>query len=137
MASQINCGMPNYVVDRVAGLLNRSCRPVKGAKILLLCVTYKRDVEDIRESPALEIISLLLQKEALVFFHDPYIIRLQVLDKQLDRVAITAEVVAGQDLVLIVTDHSFYDYTWLAENAKLIFDTRSAVPPAWDAVVKL
>ncbi|MBS3975505.1 MAG: nucleotide sugar dehydrogenase [Syntrophomonadaceae bacterium] len=137
LASQINCHMPGYVVDRVAGLLNRSCRPVKGAKILLLGVTYKRDVEDIRESPALEIISLLLKKEALVFFHDPYVVRLKVSDKQLDRVALTSEVVAGQDLVVIVTDHSFYDYTWLAENARLIFDTRCAAPPAWDAVVKL
>lgn len=126
LANQINIEMPAHVVSRITELLNKRSQPLKGAKILILGVTYKRDVEDIRESPALEIISLLLANEAIVSFHDPYISRLEIMDHILLGSPLTREVLSCQDCVVIVTDHTSYDYAWLVEHTNLVFDTRNA-----------
>lgn len=129
LANQINREVPAYVTERIIDLLNKQNRTIESAKVLILGVTYKKDVADLRESPALEIISMLLAKGALVSFHDPYISDLQLLDHHLSCIPLTAETVSSQDCVVIVADHSLYDYTWLVKHAKLIFDTRNATAP--------
>jgi len=126
LADKINSQMPAYVVERVADLLNQQGKALKGSKILLLGVAYKRDVNDIRESPALDIIGLLLQKGAEVSYNDPYVPHLEYLNKKWQSQKLSEELLAAQDCVLIITDHSVYDWEFIARHAKLIFDTRNA-----------
>jgi len=126
LADKINSQMPAYVVERVADLLNQQGKALKGSKILLLGVAYKRDVNDIRESPALDIIGLLLQKGAEVSYNDPYVPHLEYLNRKWQSQKLNEELLAAQDCVLIITDHSVYDWEFIARHAKLIFDTRNA-----------
>ena len=126
LAGKVNSQMPAYVVERVADLLNQQGKPLKGAKILILGVAYKRDVNDIRESPALDIIGLLLQKDAEIAYNDPYVPRLEYLNQEWQSQELNEELLAAQDCVLVLTDHSNYDWDFIAKNAKLIFDTRNA-----------
>jgi len=126
LAGKVNSQMPAYVVERVADLLNQVGKPLKGSKILILGVAYKRDVNDIRESPALDILGLLSQKGAEVAYNDPYVPRLEYLGKEWQSQELSERLLAAQDCVLIVTDHSDYDWEFIAQHAKLIFDTRNA-----------
>jgi UDP-N-acetyl-D-glucosamine dehydrogenase len=128
MASEINTDMPNYVLDLVADALNDQAKPLRGSRVLVLGVTYKRDVEDVRESPAIDIINLLRQKGAQVDYHDPYTPTLQTEEghELLRSIDLKAESLEGYDAVLIVTDHSSYDWPWIAEHARLVVDTRNA-----------
>ncbi len=130
LASEINAGMPAYWVARVADELNDIGQTLKGSRVLVLGVTYKPDVDDVRESPAMEIIRLLEAKGARVRFHDPCVASL--LDQGLETPAaeLAAEEIAAADCVVIATDHSSYDWDWVQTHARLIVDTRHALEPA-------
>jgi UDP-N-acetyl-D-glucosamine dehydrogenase len=126
-AVQINGRMPHYVVERVTHLLNEKGKPLHGSRILLLGVAYKRDVADIRESPAVTILSLLEQKHAIVSYHDPYISNL-VSDANVpySSQALSTDLLASQDCVMITTDHTCFDYGTIVDNSSLVFDTRNS-----------
>lgn len=131
LAGEINTAMPAYVVGKVTDALNERGKPVKGSHILLLGMAYKKDVDDPRESPGFELLDLLLKKGAVVQYNDPHI---PVLPKMrhwphlqpLHSLPLTADTLAAQDCVLIVTDHSAYDYPWIVEHSRLVVDTRNA-----------
>jgi UDP-N-acetyl-D-glucosamine dehydrogenase len=130
LASEINASMPEYWVVRVADELNEASKAVKGSQVLVLGVTYKPDVDDLRESPALEIIRLLEAKGARVRFHDPFVRSL--LHEGLDTpyVELSAEELAAADCVVIATQHASYDWAWVGEGARLLVDTRHVVGPS-------
>jgi UDP-N-acetyl-D-glucosamine dehydrogenase len=127
LADQINRAMPEHVATLVADALNDRGKAVRGASILVLGVTYKADVNDIRESPALEIIHLLARKGATVSYADPYTPQLAVEDLKLTAVAPSPEALAAADCVLILTNHSSFDYAAIADEASLVVDTRNAM----------
>ncbi|MBI4613596.1 MAG: nucleotide sugar dehydrogenase, partial [Planctomycetes bacterium] len=109
--------------------LNEEGRPLKGADVLILGFAYKKDVDDVRESPAFEVTELLLELGARVRYHDPHVPRLPRMrahDIEMSAVDLTRETLAAADCVLLVTDHSAYDYPWIAEHARLVVDTRNA-----------
>jgi UDP-N-acetyl-D-glucosamine dehydrogenase len=130
LAGEINTSMPAYVVGKVADALNDRCKPVRGSKILLLGMAYKKDVDDPRESPGFELMELLLQKGAEVEYNDPHIPALPAMRRhpnlQMSSHELTEDYLATRDCVLIVTDHSAYDWGWIARHAPLIVDTRNA-----------
>ncbi len=131
LASEINTNMPRYVVQRVMDALNARGKPLNGSKCLILGVAYKPDIDDLRESPALDVIGLLRQKRAQVEYHDPYIPRLRTHDGQEMRsVPNLLEAVRQADCVIIVTNHSTYDYPAILKAAQFIFDTRNALGEA-------
>jgi UDP-N-acetyl-D-glucosamine dehydrogenase len=122
--------MPNYVVSRIADALNDRGKAIKGSKITLLGMAYKKDVDDARESPGIELLELLLHKGALVQYNDPHIPRLPRMRRgpNLDMVSqeLSPQYLREQDCVVIVTDHSAYDWAYLVEHATLVVDTRNA-----------
>jgi len=122
----INDAMPEFVVDRVYRILNRFKKPLNGSTILILGVAYKKDIDDMRESPALKVISLLEKEGAHVIYNDPYIPTFTLAGKVYNSVPVTAELLSGVDLVVITTDHSSYDYDLIVERASYVFDTRNA-----------
>jgi len=126
LAGKVNSQMPVYVVERVADLLNQVGKPLNGSKILILGVAYKRDVNDIRESPALDIMGLLVQKGVEVTYNDPYVPSIDYLDQQWKSHPLTEKLLQGQDCVVVATDHSNYNWEFIARHARLIFDTRNA-----------
>ena len=130
LASEINTGMPRYVVTKVQDALNERTKPLKGSRVLVIGAAYKPDVDDIRESPALDIIGLLKQKGAEVEYHDPYIPNISHDDWFLESVPDVIEGAGAADCVVIVTDHSTYDYLRILEKAPLIVDTRNAIGDA-------
>lgn len=137
LASEINTNMPNYVIDLVADALNDLSKPLRGSRVLVLGVTYKRDIEDVRESPALDIISLLISKGAHADYHDPYVPNLEIAELgdqpiTIHTVELTEETLHSYDLVLIVTDHTSYDYNWIVKNATMVVDTRNATKKVGD-----
>lgn len=127
LADQINSAMPRYVVERIVTLLNQRKIPINGARILVLGVTYKRDIDDTRESPALTIIEQLLRLEGVVSYHDPFVPRLDANGFLLDSVELTADTLSQQDLVVVITDHTCFDWDFVAEHAKLVLDTRNGM----------
>jgi UDP-N-acetyl-D-glucosamine dehydrogenase len=127
LASDINGNMPTVVVRRITELLNQRGKSVKGSRILVLGVAYKRDTGDVRESPALDIMILLEQQGAKLRYHDPFNPTLQLEGGGLYRaIRLTQTNLSRTDLVLIVTDHSEYDYDTIVRHAPLVFDTRNA-----------
>jgi UDP-N-acetyl-D-glucosamine dehydrogenase len=129
LASEINTSMPLYVVGKVADALNDDAKSVRGSRILVLGVAYKRDVDDVRESPALDIIELLRNKGAHVEYHDPYVPSLRLHDgAHMETIAYTADALAAADCVVVVTDHTSYNWHEVARCGRLIVDTRNAVP---------
>jgi UDP-N-acetyl-D-glucosamine dehydrogenase len=126
LATEINSHMPKHVADRIAGLLNDSRQAVNGANVLILGVAYKRDVGDLRESPALDVIRLLAAKGASVSFHDPHVNEFEVDGRIYKNRDLGDEALAAADLVVILTDHSAIDYQQVAAHARRIFDTRNA-----------
>jgi UDP-N-acetyl-D-glucosamine dehydrogenase len=140
LASEVNSQMPLYVVGKVVDALNTVRKSVNGSKVLILGAAYKRDINDIRESPALDVIKLLQERGAEVSYHDPYIPDLHHEGMDLESVELTAEALRGSDCVVIVTDHSAFDYTWVASEAPIIVDSRNALKKVEQpraAVVKL
>jgi UDP-N-acetyl-D-glucosamine dehydrogenase len=132
LAGEINTAMPRYVLRRVAEALNDHTKALKGSKILILGAAYKKDIDDVRESPALELIELLLEKGAEVNFNDPHIRALPRSRNHprlagMERIDCTPEILRAQDCVVIVTDHSTYDWQMIVANAPIIVDTRNAI----------
>jgi UDP-N-acetyl-D-glucosamine dehydrogenase len=127
LASEINTNMPRFVISKVQDALNERSKPVKGSQILVLGAAYKPDIDDLRESPALDVIGLLMKKGAQVSYHDPYIPQLDHDDWKLNSVSNLMAAVRQADCVVIVTNHSSYDYTAILETANMIVDTRNAL----------
>jgi UDP-N-acetyl-D-glucosamine dehydrogenase len=127
LASEINTNMPRFTVGKIQDALNQQSKPIKGSKVLILGTAYKADIDDVRESPALDIIHLLRQKGALVSYHDPYIKSLAHNDWKLNSITDYLEAVQQADCVVIVTNHKAYDYEQIQKTARLIVDTRNAL----------
>ena len=127
LASEINNEMPKYVVDKIVHALNLQRKSLNGAQLLILGIAYKKDIGDTRESPALEVIRLILDKKAEFLYHDPYVESLSLDKRETYRSQpLTATLVQNADCVVILTDHSAIDYEWLVEHAQLVVDTRNA-----------
>jgi UDP-N-acetyl-D-glucosamine dehydrogenase len=126
LAGEINAGMPRYVMNKVTDALNRLQKSVNGSSILVLGVAYKRDIDDVRESPALDIIKLLSDKGAQVTWHDPHVTKLKGLEPLARASAVTPEVLARADCVVIATDHSAYDWDAIVKHSRLVVDSRNA-----------
>lgn len=140
LAAQINSQMPHHVVERVGELLNTRGLALKGARILLVGVAYKRDVNDTRDSPALEILQALARKGASVSYHDPLVPRVEVNGTRWISRPLKVATLRKTDCVVITTDHAQVDYRWIGAYASLIFDTRNvmrAVRPTRAKVVRL
>lgn len=124
LATRINAQMPLYVVNRITEILKERDLSLKGANILIIGAAYKRDVNDTRESPALEIIKKLIGKKTVVSYHDPYVPKISIKGESLRSLTLDKKLLHKVDLVVVITDHSCIDYPWLVKEAKLIFDTR-------------
>ena len=127
LASEINANMPRYVVGRITEALNAHGKPMKGSKILIIGAAYKPDVDDARESPALDIITLLASSDCRVSYHDPYVPRLSNETWELESESDLMAAVRAADCVVIVTNHSDYDWPQVAKEASLLVDTRNAL----------
>lgn len=128
LADEINSGMPAYWVSKVQDALNEHEKPIKGSRVLVLGVAYKKDIDDVRESPALDIIELLRQKGARVSYHDPHVPRIDHGGVTLRSEPDLAPALDAADCVVVVTDHSAYDWQAIARQARLVVDTRRALP---------
>lgn len=140
LAGEINSSMPRYVVTKTTEALNEHSKSLKGSKVLVLGLAYKKDIDDLRESPSIELIELLRQKGAKVDYNDPYIPRTHKQRRHNLRMAskkLSAIMLAGYDVVLISTDHSDYDYNWIVKNARLIVDARNATAAVRGAARKV
>jgi UDP-N-acetyl-D-glucosamine dehydrogenase len=128
LASEINTNMPRYVVSRMLDAMNDRGVLLKGSKVLVLGAAYKPDIDDVRESPSLDVIGLLKKKGATVEYHDPYIphIHHETDGWQMDSVKDVMKSIQDADAVIIVTNHTVYDYAAIVKEAKFIFDTRNA-----------
>lgn len=129
LAGEINTQMPEYVIARVTDALNNTGKPVRGSKVLVLGLAYKKDVDDIRESPSIELIEMLRDLGARVDYNDPHVKqthRQREHDLKMKSKPLSASMLRSYDCVLIATDHSAYDYPFIVDNAKLIVDTRNA-----------
>ncbi len=127
LASEINTNMPRYVVGKVQDALNQQSKPLKGSQVLVLGAAYKPDIDDLRESPALDVMGLLHQKGAIVSYHDPYVPHLQHEGLDYSSVLDLNQAILSSDCVVIVTNHQCYDYDAILQNARLIVDTRHAI----------
>ena len=128
LAGELNTEMPVFWVRKLSEALNGQGKAVQGASVLVLGVAYKRDIEDIRESPALDIIRLLEGQGARVSYFDPHVPRFREDGQEFRSVDLTPEVVAAADCVIVVTDHTAVDYRMIKRQAKLVVDTRNALP---------
>ncbi|MEW6715936.1 MAG: nucleotide sugar dehydrogenase [Chloroflexota bacterium] len=127
LASEINTSMPRYVVAKVQHALNERGKPLKGSNILVIGAAYKPNIDDLRESPALDVIGLLLQHRASVSYHDPFIQRIKHDDWELTGIVDYIAGAKAADCVVIITDHKTYDYEGILEAADIIVDTRNAL----------
>ena len=126
LAGQINGRMPEYVVEKVMEALNQHGKCLKGARMLIVGVAYKKDINDVRESPALDIISLLARKGAKISYHDPFVPSLSVEGIEQRSKELDEKTLEEQDCVVIVTNHSGLDYGKIVKASRLIMDTRNA-----------
>lgn len=129
LAGEINTSMPHYVISKTIEALNEHRKSLKGSRVLVLGLAYKKDIDDLRESPSIELIELLRKKGAKVDYNDPYIPKTHKQrqhDLKMTSKKLSAKMLAGYDVVLISTDHSDYDYGWIVKNAKLVVDARNA-----------
>jgi UDP-N-acetyl-D-glucosamine dehydrogenase len=141
LAGEVNVAMPRYVIDKLQHGLNQQGKPVRGSRVLVLGLAYKKDIDDPRESPSFELIELLLERGAQVSYHDPHVPRMPRMRSwpqlpELSSVALDADTLAAQDVVLIATDHSAVDYQLVARHATLVVDTRGVYRGAHANVVK-
>ncbi len=127
LADQINSAMPEFVVEKITDALNDAEKSVKGSNIHILGVAYKKDVDDLRESPALEIMNILRSKGARITYTDPYIPEVNYQKLSIKSKPLSKEVLSKIDCAVIVTDHSNFDYNLIVANSKLIVDTRNAL----------
>jgi len=129
LSGEVNLSIPEWVINKLAGALNEKGKTVKGSKVLVLGLAYKKDVDDMRESPSLVLIELLKQRGARVDYNDPHIPKAPKTrehDLRMSSKKLTAKMLAGYDVVLISTDHSSYDYQYIVDHAQLVIDTRNA-----------
>ena len=131
LAGEINTHMPNYVISQLAEFLNNASKPIKGSKICILGMAYKKDVDDPRESPSFELLKLLLKRGADLSYNDPHVPSLPKMRHYPNLPAMTSneltpEYLRSQDCVLISTDHSAYDYEFIVQHARMVLDTRNA-----------
>ncbi len=122
--------MPYYVIEKVVHALNQRGKSIKASKVLMLGLAYKKDIDDTRESPSLKLMELLIQNGADVDYNDPYVPQMKKMRKydfKKNSVALTQETLKQYDCVVISTDHSCYDYRFIAECASLVVDTRNAM----------
>ena len=139
LAGEINSDMPHWVVGKLADALNERGRSVKGSRILVLGIAYKKDVEDMRESPSVELMEILRAKGALIAYSDPHVPQFPLMREHrfdLRSVELSAEAVASFDVVLLATSHSAFDYALIQQHAKLIVDTRGVYLDQLPNVVK-
>ena len=140
LASEVNTSMPYYVMDKITDALNERSQSVRGARVVVLGVAYKRDVDDVRESPALDVIGLLAEKGADVVYHDPHVskIRLEPLvngvngnnsKTTMHGVPYTEDLLNDADCVVILTNHTAFDYQHIIDNCDVVIDTRHAISP--------
>jgi UDP-N-acetyl-D-glucosamine dehydrogenase len=130
LAGEVNREMPNYVVQRTTLALNEQGKAARGSRILVLGLAYKPDVDDVRESPSFELIEKLIELGATVDYHDPHVPtthRMRNYDLHMKSISLNPDSVGSYDCVLIATNHSAYDWQWLADHARLIVDTRGAM----------
>jgi UDP-N-acetyl-D-glucosamine dehydrogenase len=130
LAGEVNTAMPYHVVDAIAAALNNHKKSLKGAKILILGVAYKKDVDDLRESPTLKIMQLLQQRGAQLDYNDPYFPQLHKMRhynyENMKSIPLSPQTLGNYDAVIVATDHSSYDYGAIVDAAKLVVDTRNA-----------
>ena len=129
LAGEINTAMPEYVIAKVSEALNRKKKAINGSKILILGLAYKKDVDDIRESPSIELIEMLRARGARVDYNDPHVPRTPKQRQHnlgMTSRKLTEKMLASYDCVLIATNHSAYDYDWIVKHARLVVDTRNA-----------
>src|SRR6202041_407244 len=130
LAGEVNTAMPYHVVDAIAAALNNHRKSLKGARILILGVAYKKDVDDLRESPTLKIMQLLQQRGAQLDYNDPYFPQLHKMRhynyENMKSVPLNPQTIGSYDAVIIATDHTSYDYAQIVDSAKLVVDTRNA-----------
>lgn len=137
LASEVNGNMPLFVLDRIVETLNEDRKPVNGSKVLVLGVAYKPNIDDVRESPALDIIQLLQERGADVTYHDPHVLDLHEEKIDMHSIALTEQALQESDCVVIITNHSAYDYQWIAENSSVIVDSRNAMKDVHDAKARI
>jgi UDP-N-acetyl-D-glucosamine dehydrogenase len=142
LAGEINASMPEYVLRRVTDALNDAGKPVRGSRVAVLGVAYKRDIDDPRESPSFVLIGGLLARGAIVTYNDPHVptlprMRAHASLPEMESQALSAEYLAAQDCVLIATNHSAYDYGFIVEHARLVVDTRNATAGVVDGRAKV
>lgn len=126
IAGEINDYMPEFVVEKAGKILNTFKKPLNGSKVLLLGAAYKKDIDDLRESPVLKIIENLEKAQADISYNDPYIPAFQHAGKEYKSVELTEETLKNADIVIITTDHSIYNYDFIVKNSVVVFDTRNA-----------
>jgi UDP-N-acetyl-D-glucosamine dehydrogenase len=127
LAGELNTEMPLFWVRKLAEALNDEGKPVRGTSVLVIGVAYKKDIEDLRESPALDILRLLEDQGARVSYHDPYVPRFEENGHRYESVPLTQATVAAADCIMIVTDHDDLDYQLIRDNARRVVDTRNAL----------
>ena len=125
LASEINGDMPGYVVNKISDALNGCNKSVRDSKVFIIGVSYKKDIDDLRESPAIDVIHLLKKRGAEVVYYDPYVDMIQLDDLSLKRIPLEQGLTEA-DCTIIITDHSLIDYQKVVDNAKLVIDTRNA-----------
>jgi UDP-N-acetyl-D-glucosamine dehydrogenase len=148
LSGEINDMMPHHVVTKVTFALNKSKKAINGSKILVLGVAYKKDIDDIRESPALKVMQILAHKSAHLFYHDPYVKNIEIVKDpyrphekiarlKLKSIDLTEKAIREADCLLILTDHSNIDYELVKKNANIIVDTRNAIKGSSPKLFKL
>jgi len=133
LAGEINSAMPSYVVEKTMDALNEAGKPLKGSKVLVLGIAYKKNVEDMRESPSVELMELLQAKGADVAYSDPFLPSFPAMRKHkfdLQSIELTSESIASFDVVLLATDHDSFDYALIQKHSQLLIDTRGRFAPA-------
>jgi UDP-N-acetyl-D-glucosamine dehydrogenase len=128
LASEINSEMPIFVVDKVRDALNRGKKSVNGSHILVLGVAYKRDIDDVRESPALDVIKLLEADGAHVDYHDPHVPELKEDGKVMKSIKLSDAALRDADAVVILTDHTAFDYAKIVKKSRVLIDARHVAP---------
>jgi UDP-N-acetyl-D-glucosamine dehydrogenase len=127
LAGHINSQMPVFTVNTIGDALNERRKALNGSRVLGLGVTYKRDTNDLRESPALQVLEALVEKGASVHFSDPYVQSITIKGKTIKGVQLSPDTLQAMDCVAILTDHSVFDYSMIAKHSALILDTRNAL----------
>jgi UDP-N-acetyl-D-glucosamine dehydrogenase len=139
LAGEVNKAMPAWVIDKLTEALNDRCKAVRGSKILVLGVAYKKNVDDMRESPSIELLEILREKGAEVAYSDPHVPEFPVLREhvfELQSLDLTAQSIAEFDVVLLATDHDLFDYDLIREHAAVVVDTRGKYRQKFEGLVQ-